>query len=68
MRTFTIINEVVTFKNPNTNKTAKIVKVLKEGTKRTFFAAQDEEGRFLSRVMFARQYEANKVAKNYCNA
>jgi hypothetical protein len=67
MKTFTILNKVVTYNNKQNNKSVEIVKVIKDGTKRTFFACMSE-GKYVTTTMFARQYDANRVAKQYCNA
>jgi hypothetical protein len=67
MKTFTVLNSKTTFNNPNTNKKAIVVKVIKEGTKRTFFSVQNEDNKFITRTMFAREYDANRLAKLYCN-
>jgi hypothetical protein len=67
MKTFTILNKVVTYNNKQNNKSVVIVKVIKNGTKRTFFACMSE-GKYITTTMFARQYDANRVAKQYCNA
>ena len=68
MSTFKVLNSKTTYKNPTTNKKAIVVKVIKEGTKRTFFSVQNEENKFITRTMFAREYDANRLAKQYCNA
>jgi hypothetical protein len=68
MKVFTILNSVVTYNNPTSNKKAIVVKVIKEGTKRTFFSVQNAEGKYITTTMFARQYDANRLAKKYCNA
>ena len=68
MKVFTVINKKSTYKNTTTNKKSIVVKVLKEGTKRTFFSVQNEQGQFITKTMFAREYDANKLAKQYCNA
>jgi len=68
MKTFKILNSKTTYNNPITNKKAIVVKVVKEGTKRTFFSVQNEENKFITKTMFAREYDANKLAKQYCNA
>ena len=67
MKTFRVLNAKTTYKNPVTNKKAIVVKVIKEGTKRTFFSVQNEENEFVTRTMFAREYDANKLANKYCN-
>ena len=53
--------------NKQNNKSVEVVKVIKDGTKRTFFACM-ANGKYISSTMFARQYDANRLAKNYCNA
>ena len=67
MSTFTVLNSKTIYNNPTTNKKAIVVKVIKEGTKRTFFSVQNEDKKFITRTMFAREYDANKLAKQYCN-
>jgi hypothetical protein len=67
MKTFTILNKVVTYNNKQNNKSVEVVKVIKDGTKRTFFACMSN-GKYITSTMFARQYDANRVAKQYCNA
>ncbi len=67
MKTFTILNKVVTYNNKENNKSVQVVKVIKDGTKRTFFACMSN-GKYISTTMFARQYDANRLAKNFCNA
>ena len=67
MKTFTILNKVVTYNNKQNDRSVEIVKVIKDGTKRTFFACMSE-GKYITTTMFARQYDANRVAKQYCNA
>ena len=66
MKTFTILNKVVTYNNKQNNKSVEIVKVIKDGTKRTFFACMSE-GKYITTTMFARQYDANRMAKQFCN-
>jgi hypothetical protein len=68
MSTFIVLNSKTTYNNPTTNKKATVVKVVKEGTKRTFFSVQNEDKKFITRTMFAREYDANKLAKAFCNA
>ena len=68
MTTFKVLNSKTTYNNPTTNKKAIVVKVVKEGTKRTFFSVQNEESKFITRTMFARESDANRLAKQYCNA
>ena len=48
-------------------KTIKIVKVVKEGTKRVFFYPETEEGKRLTKTNYARQYDAVSLAKYYLN-
>ena len=48
-------------------KTAVIVRMVKEGTKRVFFYPTNEEGKRLGLTNFARQYDAVKLAKQYLN-
>ncbi len=67
MKTFTILNKVVTYNNKQNNKSVEVVKVIKDGTKRTFFACM-VNGKYITSTMFARQYDANNLAKQYCNA
>jgi hypothetical protein len=66
MKTFTVLNKVVTFTNKESGKSCEIVKVIKDGTKRTFFTCM-VDGKYITRTMFARQYDANSLAKHYCN-
>lgn len=65
MKTFTILNKKTTFRN--NEKTATVVKVIKDGTKRTFFGIQNNEGKYITTTLFAREYDANKLAISYCN-
>lgn len=67
MGTFTVLNKKSTYKNPITNKSAIVVKVIKDGTKRTFFSVKNEDDKFITRTMFARESDAIKLAKYFCN-
>ena len=64
MTTFTTINKVKTI--TKNNKTVTISKVQKDGTKRTFFKVESE-GKLIIRTMYARLYDAEKLAKLYLN-
>lgn len=68
MSAFKVLNTKKIYRNQTTNKKAIVVKVIKEGTKSTFFSVQNEENKFITRTMFAREYDANSLAKHYCNA
>jgi hypothetical protein len=48
-------------------KTAIIVRMVKEGTKRVFFYPTTEDGLRLGTTNFCRQYDAIKLAKQYLN-
>lgn len=67
MGTFTVLNKKSTYKNPTTNKIATVVKVVKDGTKRTFFSVKNSDDKFITRTMFARELDAIKLAKHFCN-
>lgn len=67
MGTFTVLNKKTTYTNPVTDKKATVVKVIKDGTKRTFFSVKNEDDKFITRTMYARESEAIKLAKYFCN-
>jgi len=48
-------------------KTAVVVRMVKEGTKRVFFYPTNAEGERLGLTNFARQYDAVKLAMKYLN-
>lgn len=48
-------------------KIVRVVRVVKEGTKRVFFYPETEDGRRLTRTLYARQYDAVNLAKYYLN-
>jgi len=64
METFTILNKVTTITKEN--KKVTIVKVIKNGTKRTFFAPMADD-KFLNKTRFARLYDAERLAKLFLN-
>ena len=66
MTTFTTLRKITNITNPNTKESVLISKVQKEGTKRTFFKIE-KEGRLITKTMFGRLWEAEKVAKLYLN-
>ena len=68
MGTFKVLHRKTTYTNPVTGKKAIVVKTQKEGTKRTFFSVQNVDEKFITNTMYAREYDANAVAKRYCNA
>jgi hypothetical protein len=63
MTKFTVLNQKTTFKN--NEKQATVVKVIKNGTKRTFFGVKNKDGKYIVTMLFAREYDANNVAKQY---
>jgi len=64
MKSFTTIQSTkITSKELNTFCT--IDKVKKDGTKRIFFAVRNEEGKNIVSTMFARKYDAEKLAKQW---
>lgn len=52
--------------NKNSEKVI-IYKYRKQGTKKEFFAPELEDGRRISSTLFARMYDAEKLAKRYLN-
>ena len=66
MKMFTKISTVSTIRNPKTNEVAQIVKFKKDGTAREFFTVEIDGKRLVS-TMFARMYDAEKMAKTYLN-
>ena len=65
MATFTKTNNVETFKNKETGKTCTVARFVKDGTKRVFFTCE-YEGVRLTKTMFARQYDAERMARAFC--
>jgi hypothetical protein len=46
-------------------KSIRIVRMVKEQTKRVFFYPETEDGRRLTKTLFARKYDAINLAKYY---
>ena len=46
-------------------KSIKIIRMVKEQTKRVFFYPETEDGRRLTKTLFARKYDAINLAKYY---
>lgn len=66
MGTFNNIYLSTTLQNKK-GQVVKIFKVQKVGTKRTFFALENEKGQRICKTMFARLGEAERVTRNYLN-
>lgn len=66
MKTFTKLNLVSKIKNSNTGEIVEIYKFRKDGTKREFFAPEFE-GKKLTSTLWARLYDAEKLAKQFLN-
>jgi hypothetical protein len=66
MKTFTTLNKVSKISNPKTGESVNISKVLKEGTKRTFFKVE-RDGKLVFTTMFARLGDAERNAKLFLN-
>lgn len=62
MKTFKRLNKVLTVRNKWEDKKLSIVKFQKNGTKRTFFSVENEKWERLTSTMFARMYDAKKLA------
>lgn len=58
---------VATYKNKTNGKIVRIIRVVKEGTKRVFFFPQTVDGKRLNSTLFARQYDAVSLGKMYLN-
>jgi hypothetical protein len=66
MKSFVNLYLSTTIENKN-GQVVKIFKVQKVGTKRTFFALENEQGKRICNTMFARLGEAERVTRNYLN-
>jgi len=62
MKTFTKLYKAMTVSNKWDVKKINIYKFQKEGTKRYFFSIEDEAGNRLTNTMFARLYDAKRLA------
>jgi hypothetical protein len=58
---------VASYKNKKNGKVVRIMRVVKEGTKRVFFFPQTVDGKRLNSTLFARQYDAVSLGKIYLN-
>jgi hypothetical protein len=67
MANFTKTNNVAIFSSTVTNKKCTVARFVKDGTKRVFFSLE-VEGKRITKTMFARQYDANNIARKYCNS
>ncbi|WP_454058940.1 hypothetical protein [Elizabethkingia ursingii] len=70
MKTFTTLNVVSKISNPQTGEVVEILKVQKDGTKRIFFkpvVEKDGKKMMITKTLWARLYDANRLAKNYLN-
>ena len=67
MNSYTKVNTIETHTNINRTVKVDIVKYQKDGTKRQFFVAE-VEGKRIGKTLFARMYDAVKVAKYYIKA
>ena len=66
MASFTTLRKITNITNPNTKESVLVSKVQKDGTKRTFFKIE-KDGKLITRTMYARLYEAERIAKFYLN-
>ena len=70
MKTFTTLNVVSKITNPKTGEVVEILKVQKDGTKRTFFkpvVEKDGKKMMITTTLWARLYDAESLAKKYLN-
>lgn len=70
MKTFTTLNVASKIVNPNTSEVVEVLKVKKDGTKRIFFKPVVEingEKKMITKTLWARLYDAEKLAKQYLN-
>ena len=66
MEKFKKIQTVSNITNPKTGESVQVIKFQKTGTKREFFTCEVNGKRLVS-TMFARLYDAEKLAKVYLN-
>lgn len=66
MTTFTTLYVASKIKNNNTNEVVEILKVQKDGTKRTFFKPTFD-GKTIGRTLWTTKTEAEQVGKLFLN-